>query len=98
MKFDTLSEKNQIYWVKKSLESIIYNIFLDPKTLNNYVLANQMSKMDAKKIIKSLKNLNYYDCLCCRKFDSKKLKFSPLDEAYDPLVQIAQLKAKLGDY
>lgn len=90
MKFEELSSVEQIEVIKHRFEKTIEGIFNHPLSINRYVEAGELNKHQAKKIRTQVNTLNYYSCPCCRKFDRTKLSTSPINEVFEPLIDITK--------
>lgn len=75
--------------IKKRFGELIEELFNYPLSINRYVAYGYISKNQAKQIRNNLNTLNYYTCLCCRKFDKTKL-IIPVEEVLEPIIDIAK--------
>jgi hypothetical protein len=93
MSFDGLTQENKVAHIKQEYNSIIKCIFEHPETLKQLVVDKKLSNKQAKEIFAVLNTANTSVCGCCRIFDPKKLK-TPLNPELEPLIDLAQEKAK----
>ena len=93
MSFEELSYTDQVGLIKHEFENLIERLFIEPRSTYRYVETGDITKKQAKLIRNKLNTLNYYSCLCCRRFDKTKLTL-PVEEVFEPIIDIVKKSLK----
>ena len=85
--------------VKKEFIAVIRRVFDKPQELKAMIASGKLTNDQGKQILTKLVELNTNsDCVCCRKFDQRKLPLQPIDQVFEPLLDVAIEIAKTKSY
>ena len=100
MTFDDLSMRDKVAYTKREFIIIVKTIFENPENIKAYVNNKSISNDQSKDIIRCIfsEKLNSKKCSCCRRFDQNKLQLTPIEEVFEPLLEIAKTNVKSRRY
>jgi hypothetical protein len=100
MLFSQLPDNHKLEYTKREFTVIIKSIFENPEVLKTYIASNALTTKQAKAIFQLVNTFNSKDCICCRKFDTKKIITRPIPEDLTPVldIAIAALRADTRNY
>jgi hypothetical protein len=97
-KFSEFSQRDKTTLIKSEFSLLVKTIFENPDTLKALIAEKQIDNNQSKQIWKKINDFNSKTCVCCRRFDTSKMKLFPIEPELEPLIDVARTNAEKKKY
>jgi hypothetical protein len=99
--FKTLTQQNQVAYLKQHYIALVKGVFYNPLSLKQYVDSKVIDSLQLNKIIITIESLNKFNCICCREIHPAKLNIlcsNQVPKDLFPLIDISQFICNKNTY
>lgn len=94
VQFNQLDPMTQISHTRNEFVRLIKNLFESPELLKHWITEKRITNDQAKLVIAAIDKLSRKNCYCCKRFDQFLLAMTPIENEFQPILEIAKQTVK----